>query len=360
MSRTDLDLASRSLGGSVRFVNDELFAPGTALILPNGPAHDPDAFGPQGKIYDGWESRRRRTPGFDYAVVALAVPGVIHDVVVDTAFFKGNYPPEISIEGTFVDGSPDVGALLEAHWARLVPVSSAEGHSTNTYVVDDGAIYSHVRLNIYPDGGVARLRVLGTAVADPRLLARRCDLASILHGGDIAECSNMFYSNPRQALFPGAARSMAEGWETARRRGPGNDFLVVSLAAAAQLHYVDIDTSYFIGNAPGEIAVSTRSSTEGEWTPVLPRTAVVPDAHNRFPLTTDNEVLAVRLDAYPDGGLSRLRIFGEVAGAALPDLIGRWLERLPIDARVEVLTSAGLSGSDHKDLSDEQLAAMAW
>ncbi len=92
MKRTDLDLASRALGGSVRYVSDEFFAACEALLTPTPPVHDTRTFGPHGKIYDGWETRRRRTPGYDWAVVALGVPGVLHEIIVDTSFFLGQLP----------------------------------------------------------------------------------------------------------------------------------------------------------------------------------------------------------------------------------------------------------------------------
>ncbi len=137
MKRTDLDLASRALGGSVRCVSDDFFAPCEALIQPWTPLHDKLEFGPHGKIYDGWETRRRRTPGYDWAIVALGVPGVLHDVVVDTAFFTGNYPPEVSVEATWLDGSPSNDELVAADWVTVVPRSAASGDTANTYRVDN-------------------------------------------------------------------------------------------------------------------------------------------------------------------------------------------------------------------------------
>ena len=120
-----------------------------------------------------------------------------------------------------------------------MPNSAARGDTANTYRVYNSQAFTHVRLNIYPDGGVARLRVLGSAVPDPRVLGDRIDLAAIHHGGDIAECSDMFYSDARHVLYPGIARTMADGWETARRRTAGNDYLVVTLAGPARLSFRD-------------------------------------------------------------------------------------------------------------------------
>src|SRR3978361_1748804 len=249
MKRSDLDLASRALGGSGRYVSDAFFAACEALLTPTPPVHDTRTFGPHGKIYDGWETRRRRTPGYDWAVVALGVPGVLHQIIVDTAFFTGNYPPEVSVEATWLDGNPGNDELAEADWVTVVPQSAARGNTANSYRVHNHWAFTHVRLNIFPDGGVPSPGVLGTPVPDPRVLSSRTDLAALHNGGEIAECSDMFYSDARQVLYPGVARSMSEGWETARRRTAGNDYLVVTLAGPARRSYVDIDTGNFPGTA---------------------------------------------------------------------------------------------------------------
>lgn len=361
LKRTDLDLAGRALGGSVRYANDDFFAPREALIFPGESVHDTSTFGPHGKVYDGWETRRRRRPGHDWAVVQLGVTGTIHRVVVDTAHFKGNYPPEISVEATWVDGSPDEDTLQQAEWTTVVPRSAAAGDTANSYDSAGDRVYSHVRLNIFPDGGVARLRVFGTAVADPRLLGGRTDLAAIHHGGDVSECSDMFYSDPRQVLYPGVSRDMSQGWETARRRDGGNDYIVVTLAGPATLHHVDIDTGYFLGNAPGEIRLSARTAERDEWVEILPRSTVSPDAHNRFRLAAAAEgVTQVRVDAFPDGGFSRLHLFGELAPSALTAAVAHWLGLLPPAAAAQVLADSDCAASSVRDLSADQLTSLVW
>jgi allantoicase len=360
MKRTDLNLASRALGGSVRYVSDEFFAPCEALLFPQDPVHDTTTFGPHGKIYDGWETRRRRTPGHDWAVVALGVPGLLREIVVDTAFFRGNYPPEVSVEATWVDGAPDRAALDAAEWITVVPNSAARGDTANTYRVANNQAFTHVRLNIYPDGGVARLRVLGTAIPDPRVLGDRIDLAAIHHGGDIAECSDMFFSDARHVLYPGIAASMADGWETARRRTAGNDYIVVTLAGPAELEYVTIDTGYFLGNAPGRVRLSAQRTDTSQWREIVPESPISPDARNRFRITDGGPVTAVRVDVYPDGGFSRLRLMGKLLPEALSQAIAHWLERLPKTAASTVLADAGLGGIPVKELGQDQLRSLAW
>jgi allantoicase len=189
-------------------------------------------------------------------------------------------------------------------------------------------------LIIHPDGGVARLRVLGTAVPDPRLLGGRIDLAALANGGDIAECSDMFYSDARNTLLPGGARSTGDGWENKRRRGSGNDYLVVALAGPARLSWIDIDTTWFIGNAPGEMSVSVRDTGDA-WREVLARQSVSTDAHNRFRLPGGVVADAVRLDVYPDGGLARLHVYGELLPDTLTGLVARWLGAEPDTALLQ-------------------------
>ncbi|QNK81657.1 allantoicase [Nakamurella sp. PAMC28650] len=364
MKRTDLDLASRALGGSVRVVSDEFFAPRESLIQSWAPGHDKLEFGPHGKIYDGWETRRRRTPGYDWAVVALGVPGVLHEIVVDTAWFTGNYPPEISVEATWLDGSPSDAELAAAEWVTVVPHSAARGNTANTYRVHNHWAFSHVRLNIYPDGGVARLRVHGTAVPDPRVLGSRIDLAALHNGGDIAECSDMFYSDARQVLYPGVARSMSEGWETARRRTTGNDYLVVTLAGPSRLSYVDIDTGCFLGNAPGRVQLSGRTDDEAPWEIILPESTISPDAHNRFRLDSagapGKRWSAVRVDVFPDGGFSRLHLMGELAEESLAEAIANWLRLLPSAAYGRILAGMGIERVPVRELTAAQLVGFAW
>ena len=323
------DLASRALGGSVVHANDELFAARENLIKPGAAVFDPQEFGPRGKVYDGWETRRRREPGNDFAVVRLGVPGVVHGVVVDTAWFTGNYPPSVSVEGASLDGYPSVDELSEAEWVPLVPQSKIKGDRENPLPVEVSRRFTHARLTIYPDGGVARLRVHGEPVPDPGLLTGTVDLAALENGGDIVACSDMFYSSARNLLMPGRARHMGEGWENARRRDDGNDFVTVRLAAAGTVRRVVVDTSYFVGNAPGWVSLKgldgTRRPVEDPdaWVGLVPRTRVQPDLRHQFPVESDDPVTHVRLDVFPDGGLARLRVLGELTGEGMAALTDR-------------------------------------
>jgi allantoicase len=329
------DLASRALGGGVPYANDELFAERENLVTPGPAVFDPERFGHKGKIYDGWETRRRREPGHDVAIVRLGAPGVVRGVVIDTAWFKGNYPPFASVEATGVEGYPSPEELLAADWQPIVDRSPLQGDTENAFPVSAGERFTHVRLSIYPDGGVARLRVHGEVLPDPRLLTATTDLAAAVNGGRVVDCSNMFYSSPVNLIMPGEARIMGDGWENARRRDDGNDFVTFALAAPGTVAVAELDTRYFVGNAPGWASlrgIDARTAPlddPGAWVELLPRTRLQPDTPHRFPLAADQVVTHVRMDVYPDGGLARVRLHGAVPDAERDALGLRWFNALP-------------------------------
>ncbi len=314
------DLARRDLGGSVIWANDEGFAPKENLITPRPAVFDPGTFGHHGKIYDGWETRRRREPGEDAAVVRLGVPAVVAGVVVDTSWFLGNYPPEASVDGASGPDGP---------WFPLVARSAIKGDTENAFAVSCPWRVTHVRLRIHPDGGVARLRVHGTALPDPALLDAlgRVDLAAIEHGGRVTGCSNLFYSSPNNLLLPGPARMMGEGWETARRRDDGNDWVEITLGMQGLIAVAELDTSWFLGNAPGWAVLRGRDG-DGEWHELLPRTALLPDHRHLFPVP-QIPVTAVRLDILPDGGMARVRLHGALSADGRATLAARWAAAQP-------------------------------
>jgi allantoicase len=330
------DLASRQLGGSVIHADDELFADRENLIKPEAPVFQPHTFGNKGQIMDGWETRRRREPGSDSAIVRLGCAGVVRRVVVDTSYFTGNYPPEVSVEACGAEGYPSPAELATAEWAALVPRSKVAGDARNEFDVAAERRFTHVRLTIFPDGGVARLRVYGDPVPDPRLLPATIDLAALENGAVVTDCSNMFYSSPGNLLMPGLARVMGDGWETARRRDEGNDWVAVRLACAGSIDVVELDTSHFKGNAPGW------ASLRHDGGDLLARTRLQPDTRHRFAVYGGPMAETVRLDVYPDGGMARLRVFGTPTPAARMALADRFLRLLPGPQLAAVLRAAGL------------------
>lgn len=325
------DLAVRTLGGAVVAANDDLFAEKENLVSAAEPTHSPATFGPKGQLYDGWETRRRRTAGHDWAMVRLGVPGIVRGVVVDTAFFRGNYPPECSVEAVAFDGYPPPAELERASWTTLVERSGIAGDTRNSFPVHTTGLSTHVRLSIYPDGGVARLRVHGEPVPDPRPFRDiPLDLAALVNGGRVLEASNRFFGTPQNLIMPGLARVMGDGWETARRRDAGNDWVLLQLAGRGRVRVVDLDTSHFVGNAPGSAALRGADADSADlddpaaWFELLPETELQPDTPHRFTVAWSQPVTHLRLDVFPDGGMARLRCFGVLTDDAYDQMLRRW------------------------------------
>jgi allantoicase len=321
------DLADRRLGASVIAVNDEFFAERENLLNP-APAHfDPERFGPKGKIMDGWETRRRRgvaaaTPhpadtDHDWALIRLGAPGVIRGIVVDTAHFRGNYPPAVSVKAALapLTASPEELLAEGVEWTELVPRTAIGGHAANVFEVAAERRFTHLRLAQHPDGGIARLRVYGHVAPDPAWLAAlgTFDLVALENGGAVEDASDRFYSPPLHTILPGRSHVMDEGWETRRRRDKGNDWIRYRLTEQAEIRAVEIDTACLKGNSAGWAALYGRDRSAGseEWFEILPRTRLQPDAIHRF-LVHAPAATHVRLDIFPDGGISRLRLHGSL------------------------------------------------
>lgn len=325
-----VDLAAERLGGTVLAANDEFFAPKEALLKTSAPEWREGVYNERGKWMDGWETRRRRTLGHDWCLIHLGLPGVVRGVVVDTSFFTGNYPESCAIEGAEVEGVPSPEALApdgSVEWTLLLERSPLAGDTRNMFVVDSERRVTHLRLSIFPDGGVARLRVHGEARPDVGLLrpGRELDLASIEHGGFVELCSDMFYGHRQNLIMPGRSTHMGDGWETQRRRGPGHEWTIVRLGARGTIRRVELDTDHFKGNAPGacslECSDAVGAGTEAlassdVWRSLLPEMPLQPHARHQWTVPGGAPATHVRLNIHPDGGVARLRLFGTIAASA--------------------------------------------
>jgi allantoicase len=326
---TDLiDLAAERLGGSVLLANDEFFAPKEALLRPRAPEWREGEYTDRGKWMDGWETRRRRTPGYDWCIVRLGLPGTIHGVLVDTSYFRGNYPESCAIEATVVEGTPTPEDLVDekrTRWRSILAQSPLKGDSKNEFGVHGMPRATHLRFAIYPDGGVARLRVYGEPSLDLKRTrpGSEIDLAAMENGGLVVACSDMFFGHRQNLILPGRSTHMGDGWETKRRRGPGHDWSIVRLAGRGAIHRVELDTDHFKGNAPGTCmlevldspgSAKTVDSPTGSWQTLLPQSTLQPHTRHRYDELPDRgPVTHARLSIYPDGGVARLRLFGTLA-----------------------------------------------
>lgn len=321
-----IDLASERLGGAVLVANDDFFAPKENLLKTSNPIFIEGKYTDRGKWMDGWESRRRRTPGFDWCIIRLGLPGIVRGIVVDTSYFRGNYPEHCSLEGASLPALPTEQELTSetAQWVPLLPQMPLSGDSQNPFPIQYDERITHLRFKIFPDGGVARLRVYGEVMPDWDQLKRsgQIDLAAAENGGLVLSCSDMFFGHRHNLIMPGRAANMSDGWETKRRRGPGHDWSIVKLGRPGRIQRVEVDTSHFKGNFPESCsleACNTEASSaealtdlSAPWTTLLPRTKL--QAHTRH--FFDRELLDtgvashLRFSIFPDGGVSRLRVYG--------------------------------------------------
>lgn len=329
---TDLpDLAAAAVGGRAVRCSDDFFAPMANLLKAGRAVFIAEKFTPRGKWMDGWESRRKRAPGHDWCVVRLGLPGRAVGFDVDTDHFLGNYP-----EFAAVDLAESASAVPpESAWREAVPKTRLKGGTRNLLPCADAGRATHARLRIYPDGGVARLRVHGVVLPDWKRVFKGglADLAALENGGSVAATSDNFFGPKDNLILPGRARTMGEGWETRRRRAPGHDWIVVALGRAGRPRRVEVDTNHFKGNFPESVSLEgafLRGGAEADafdagcdaqrvpgagpaWKPLLPRTKVRASARHFFALEGAPAVTHVRLNAFPDGGVSRLRVHCEAA-----------------------------------------------
>ncbi len=301
------------------------------MLKSEPPVFDPDAYTERGKLMDGWESRRKRVDGHDHCVIALGARGVVRALDIDTSFFLGNHPPYASVEACCL---PSDLALESAEWVEILQQSPLRPGSQNLFTVRDPNPFTHVRLSIYPDGGVARFRVYGEVEPTwsapeldeetrPHVTMGERDLASVKNGGKALACSDAFFGPMDNLLLPARAKNMGGGWETRRKRARGNDWILLRLGDAGSVSCVEVDTNHFKGNYPDRCAlrgiyapgarVTELVDPELPWSTILDESKL--EAHTRHFFRGDRIQSAgpfthVRLDIYPDGGISRLRVWG--------------------------------------------------
>jgi allantoicase len=313
------------LGTQVVYASDDFFADKSRLIDPAEPIFIPDKYDDNGKWMDGWESRRKREAGNDYCVVKLGTAGVFRGFDIDTRHFTGNFPPHASIDACVSQAEiPDE----VSDWQSVLPKVEITGDAHNFFSVGCDHVYTHLRLNIFPDGGVARLRVYGEIRPDRNEIDDNeiIDLLAFENGGRALLCSDEHYGSMHNLNISGRGVNMGDGWETARRRGPGNDWAILALGFPGIVEKVEIDTAHFKGNYPDRAAIQAALVTDADpenieqasedWPVLLPESKLDMDRQHNFTdqLADIGVVSHVRLSIFPDGGVSRLRLFGRIAG----------------------------------------------
>jgi allantoicase len=331
-----VDLAAAGLGGRAVGTSDDFFAPMSNLVAPGRGVFDPGKFTDRGKWMDGWESRRKRDLGpgaHDWCVVELGAPGRVFGFDIDTNHFAGNCPTFASVDGTRAAPGTAIAELLSLPWTELLPPAAIRPTSQNLFAIASTEIVSHLRLNIFPDGGVARFRAFGRVAAEwgrpmlddeaaAHVTVDLVDLAAVRNGGLALACSDAFFGPMNNLLLPGRAENMGGGWETRRKRGPGHDWIVIQLGARGRANVLEVDTNHFKGNYPERCAVQWIDAPDARitdlvaserWAPLLPETRL--DGHRRHFFRDEivrptAPATHLRVNIYPDGGLSRVRVWG--------------------------------------------------
>ncbi len=317
------DLAAEKVGGQALLASDEFFAEKENLLKAGRGIFIVDKYTDRGKWMDGWESRRKRVPGYDWCIVKLGIPGFIKGVDIDTNHFLGNHAPYASIDACYLEGEELVDPN-NLQWTEILPKSPLNPGAQNLFaVMENNKPWTHLRLNIYPDGGVARLKVYGEVfknwVSSPD---KMIDLAALINGGRVVLCNDMFFGSKDNMIGPGRGKNMGDGWETKRKRIlPGFDWSIIKLAASGEIRKIIVDTNHFKGNFPDscslegcyapEIDDSLLTDPNLKWQEILPQTKLQADMEHYF----ENELTPatfthVKIKIYPDGGISRLRLFG--------------------------------------------------
>ncbi len=324
LTRRYVNLADARLGAQALLTSDDFFAAKERMLNPAPAQFIADKYDTNGKWMDGWESRRKRAAGNDWCIVRLARPGRIHGVDLDTSHFTGNFPPAASIDACYCtegDASP------ESTWSPLLGSVDLAGNRHHYFTIDDDRPISHLRVNLYPDGGLARLRVYGTPLFDAATADADglFDLASALNGGVAVAANNEHFGQAATLLLPGRGINMGDGWETRRRREPGNDWCLIALARPGVVEAVEVDTCHFKGNYPDRCSLQAALVVGGTpqslitqamfWPTLLPEQHLQMDHqhHFRTELASLGAVSHVRLNIFPDGGVSRLRLRGRPA-----------------------------------------------
>lgn len=323
-----LDLASEKLGGKAISCSDDFFAEKENLLKEGRGIFIPDKYTERGKWMDGWESRRKRIPGHDWCIIKLGAPGRIHGFDIDTNHFLGNHPPFASIEAiNFPEENEPESLEQNKDWREILPKTPLNPGSQHFLSIEDNNIYTHLRLNIYPDGGVARLKVYGQVFTDWDSISseEEIDLAFALNGAKSVLCNDMFFSHMDNLIMPGRGINMGDGWETKRNRTPGNkDWVIVRLAHPGRIGRALIDTCHFKGNYPDtcslegiyhpEITIEELKDPDLKWQEIMPRLKLQADHEHLFEkeLKKAGPFSHVRLNIFPDGGISRMRLWGHV------------------------------------------------
>ena len=314
-----IDLAQPRLGTKVIYKTDDFFASASRIISPTNPVFKEGVFDKHGKWMDGWESRRKRTLGHDFIILKLGKPGKISKVDVDTSHFNGNQPGMVSIEGT----NSNLNKINQFKWVPILSKKKTKANSHHYFSINNKKIFTHIKFNIFPDGGVARLRLYGSIAKSNNLKNKKINLASLLDGASVIACNNEHFGKAENILAPGKAKNMGDGWETRRRRDKGNDWLILNSIDGSFIDKIEISTHHFKGNFPSHCSLqaaylNTKNSkkivnSSNKWKYLLKNTKLSANKTHTFKnsLMKKEKINYIKINIFPDGGISRFKIFGK-------------------------------------------------
>ena len=315
-----IDLAQPRLGTKVIFKTDDFFASANRIISPSMPIFKAGVFDKNGKWMDGWESRRKRVSGHDYIILKLGKPGKISKVDVDTSHFNGNQPSMISIEGT----NSLSNKVKNFKWQTLLSKKKTKANSHHYFSIKNKKTFTHIKFNIFPDGGVARLRLFGSIVKNNRIKNKTINLASLLDGASVVACNNEHFGRAENILAPGKAKNMGDGWETRRRRAKGFDWLILNCIDGIEIKNIEISTHHFKGNFPSYCSLQAAYfptlknskqivKSSSKWKYLLKNSKLSANKTHIFKNLTmkKNKINYIKINIFPDGGISRFRVYGK-------------------------------------------------
>lgn len=327
------DLISAALGSRVLATSDEWFAAASNLLTPTAPVRRAGVYVATGAWYDGWETRRHNPAAFDWAVVKLGVAsGRPHGVEIDTAHFDGNHAERVGVQGCFEAGAgADEAVVRDGYtgWREVLGTRDCGPSRRHGWMVGTTTPVTHVRLLMFPDGGIARFRLYGRAL--PVLPARadaEVELSAAVMGGVAVACSDEHFGTRTNLLLPGRGRDMGDGWETKRSRAPGHhDWALVCLGARGAIRRIVVDTAHFCGNFPQAVMVEAADVAAGaearqaDYVEILALQDLGPDREHEYGEDVlsnikDQAYTHVKMTIVPDGGVKRFRVFGTVAKEA--------------------------------------------
>jgi allantoicase len=315
-----IDLAQPRLGTKVIYKTDDFFASANRIINPTEPVFKVGVFDKHGKWMDGWESRRKRTAGHDFIIIKLGKPGTIKKVDVDTSHFNGNQPAMISIEGA----NSNSNKINQLNWQPLLSKKKTKANSHHYFTVNSNKVFTHIKFNIFPDGGVARLRLYGSIAKSNKLKNKKINLASLLDGSSVIACNNEHFGKAENILAPGKAKNMGDGWETRRRRGKGFDWLILNSLDGKEIDKIEISTHHFKGNFPSHCSLQATYLPNSKNSKQIVKSSIkwkylLKDAKlsaNKVHVFKNNlmkkdKINFIKINIFPDGGISRFRIYGK-------------------------------------------------